>query len=205
MDWPLLLKGIALGFSIAAPVGPIGILCIQRTLARGRVAGFVSGLGAATADTVYGLLAVLGIGFLTDLMIDQQAWLRLFGGLFLTALGARLFFKPPPDQSGTGQPDRASGYLVMYTTTFVLTISNPMTILAFSAVITGLGAVRGQALLLVLGVFLGSTIWWLVLATGAGYLRSLLNPRTMVWVNRIAGAAIVGFGVVISLVGIGAL
>lgn len=205
MDSYLLLKGIALGFSIAAPVGPIGILCIQRTLDRGRLAGFVSGLGAATADTLYGLMAVLGIGFLNDLLIGGQAWLRLFGGVFLIALGSRLFFKAPPDQSGSGVADRASGYLVMYTTIFVLTISNPMTILAFSAVMTGLGVIQGRALVLVLGVFLGSTMWWMILALGAGSVRSLMSPRVMAWINRLAGAAIVGFGLVISVIGIRSL
>ena len=113
MDWPLFLKGIALGFSIAAPVGPIGILCIQRTLIQGRAAGFVSGLGAATADAIYGFLAVLGVGFLTGALIDHQTWLRLFGGLFLTVLGARLFFRRPSEQTQAKDPDKGAGYLVM--------------------------------------------------------------------------------------------
>lgn len=200
MDWPLLLKGLAVGFSIAAPVGPIGILCIQRTLSQGRLAGFVSGLGAATADAAYGLLAALGVSFLTGLLIDQQIWLRLLGGLFLTGLGARLLFSKPP--AGAKEPAKGTGYLVWYSTTFFLTITNPMTIIAFSAVITGLGVVKGQALLLVSGVFLGSALWWVVLAAVAGLFRERINPVAMGWINRLAGTAIVGFGIAVSMAGI---
>ncbi len=205
MDWPLLLKGLAIGFSIAAPVGPIGILCIQRTLSLGRLAGFVSGLGAATADTVYGLLAALGMSFLTDLLIDHQAWLRLLGGLFLIGLGVRLCLKKPPAGDRGEEPAARAGYVALYSTTFLLTISNPMTILAFSAVITGFGVVEGQALFLVLGIFAGSALWWVVLAGLAGLVRGRINRPVMLWVNRLAGTAIVGFGLAVSLVGIGAL
>ncbi len=205
MDRFLLVKGIILGFSIAAPVGPIAILCTQRTLAQGRTAGFVSGLGAATADAVYGLIAALGVSFLTQALIDQQAWLRLFGGLFLTALGTRLFFKAPASGEGTREPAGGTGLLVMYSTTFILTISNPMTIIAFSAVFTGLGAVKGSALVLVTGIFLGSSLVWLILALGAGFFKGRITPKAMTWINRLAGATIVCFGVTIMVIGIRAL
>ena len=205
MDFPLLTKGAAIGFSIAAPVGPIGILCIQRTLSRGRLAGFISGMGAATADTVYGLLAALGLSFLTALLVEHQAWLRLLGGLFLLGLGVRLFLKQPPAEEGGQETAPGNGYLAMYSTTFLLTISNPMTIIAFSAVITGFGAVEGQAMVLVLGIFLGSALWWVVLAFLAGLVRGVINRSVMVWVNRLAGTAIVGFGLAVSVVGIRAL
>ncbi len=205
MGWTPFLKGLILGFSIAAPVGPIAILCVQRTLARGRWAGFVSGLGAATADALYGLVAVLGVGFLTEALLGRQAWMRLLGGLFLVALGARLFFQAPPDQTGTREPDKSAGYLVMYSTTFLLTLSNPMTVIAFSAVFTGLGAVGGSVPVLIGGVFSGSALWWAVLAVGAGYLRRLISPAAMGLINRLAGTAIVGFGIVVTGAGIMAL
>jgi threonine/homoserine/homoserine lactone efflux protein len=198
MNAALLLRGLAIGFSIAAPVGPIGVLCIRRTLAQGRVHGLVSGLGAATADAVYGLVAGFGLTFVSDALVGQQFWLRLGGGLFLCYLGVRTFLAAPAEEAESA---RAVGLVGSYASTLVLTLTNPVTILSFAAVFAGLGLAGageeyGAALTLVLGVFGGSALWWLLLSAVAGWLRTRLTPRALRWVNRISGIVITGFGLV---------
>ena len=199
MDASFLVRGLILGFSIAAPVGPIGILCIRRTLAEGRTVGVVSGLGAATADLVYGILTGFGLTFVSSLFVGQQVWFRLIGGIFLLYLGISTFITRPAGQAAhvNSQPGRL---LSAYFSTFLLTLSNPMTILSFAAVFAGmgLGAVQGSYMdagLLVGGVFLGSAAWWLLLSTGVNRLRSRVNANVLTWVNRAAGVILAGFGI----------
>lgn len=196
MDLWALGRGALIGFAIAAPVGPIGVLCIRRTLADGRAAGFVSGLGAASADTIYGLVAALGLGAVAEALAGAGIWLRLLGGLFLCYLGLRTLLERPAERpaAATGR-----GLAGAYASTFLLTITNPATILSFAAVFAGLGAAggvggAGSALLLVAGVFLGSAAWWLLLSSGVGLLRDRLTPRALRWVNIVAGLVILGFG-----------
>jgi threonine/homoserine/homoserine lactone efflux protein len=162
MDFTFLLEGLVIGFSIAAPVGPIGMLCIRRTLAEGRLSGIASGLGAATADAVYGCVAALGLTFISNILIDQQVWLRLIGGLFLCYLGIKTFLARPTKRAAL---TKGNGLVGAYASTFFLTLTNPMTILSFSAIIAGLGlASAGRNFIsagaLVLGVFIGSSLWW---------------------------------------------
>jgi threonine/homoserine/homoserine lactone efflux protein len=199
----LFLEGVAIGFAVAAPVGPIGVLCIRRTLAEGRASGFVSGLGAATADAAYGSVAALGLTFVTGLLVGAAAWLRLFGGVFLVFLGVRTFLSRPdvrPAAAGRG------GLLGAYASTFGLTLANPSTILSFAAIFTGLAAgSMGDALYamsLVLGVFCGSTLWWFVLSGATSLFRAKLSAGGLRWVNRISGVVLAGFGVV-ALSGLG--
>src|SRR5215213_1335439 len=133
----LFLEGVAIGFAVAAPVGPIGVLCIRRTLAEGRASGFVSGLGAATADAAYGSVAALGLTFVTGLLVGAAAWLRLGGGVFLVFLGVKTFLSRPaerPVAAGRG------GLPGAYASTLALTLANPSTILSFAAIFTGLAA-----------------------------------------------------------------
>ncbi|MFC2082483.1 LysE family translocator [Candidatus Bipolaricaulota bacterium] len=196
MDMTFLLRGLVIGFSIAAPVGPIGVLCIRRTLADGRVSGLVSGLGAATADAIYGCVAGFGLTFISSFLVSQQTWLRIIGGLFLCYLGLRTLLKRSSDQPAA---DRARGILGAFASTFFLTLTNPMTIISFAAIFAGLGLAGAagsymSASILVLGVFLGSAAWWLLLSTGFSLFRSKFNPQSMQWVNRISGAVITGFG-----------
>lgn len=196
MDIPLFFRGLLVGFSIAAPVGPIGVLCIRRTLAEGRAAGLVSGLGAATADAMYGCVAGFGLTFISGVLIDQQLWLRLFGGLFLCYLGLKTLFSKPAEQAATAEK---SGLVGSYASTFLLTVTNPMTILSFAAIFAGLGLANtdgsyASALILVLGVFLGSAAWWLLLSGGVGLFREQFNARGLLWVNRISGVVITLFG-----------
>jgi len=194
MEATTILSGVALGFAIAAPVGPIGVLCIRRTLAEGRLVGFISGLGAATADAIYGALAASGLAFTASLASSSTAWLRVAGALFLCWLGLTTFRAPVGD-SNTATGTRAAGILRAYGSTLVLTLSNPLTIASFAGVFAGLGVgVEADAASLVLGVLAGSTLWWLLLSTLAGLLRRHISPRVLVWINRLSGSAILIFG-----------
>jgi len=195
----LLAQGVVLGFSIAAPVGPIGVLCIRRTLQNGFKSGLASGLGAASADATYGAIAAAGLTLAADFLTKQQAWLGMLGGAFLLFLGVRTFRSPPPSADGgdTGENALVGDYL----STFLLTLSNPITIFSFAVLFSGLSAKggaasKGSAYLLVLGVFTGSALWWLTLTSGVSLFRSRFSQRLMRWVNRIAGAVIVAFGLV---------
>ena len=200
MDLTLFFKGLALGFSIAAPVGPIGILCIRRTLAEGRSAGLATGLGAASADAIYGSIAAFGLTAVSGFLVGQSFWLGLVGGAFLVWLGVRTFRAAAPvEEAGASGPLEKRSLLSAYTSTFFLTLTNPMTILSFAAVFAGLGAGiiagnYGAAALLVAGVFGGSALWWLLLSGGVGLARRRLPPGWMGWVNRISGAVICVFG-----------
>ncbi len=193
-----LLRGWLLGFAIAAPVGPIGVLCIRRTLSDGRLIGFLSGLGAATADMLYGAIAAFGVTAVQTLLVRQESWLRLVGGLFLVYLGVRTFLARPADGARVASAPR--GAISAYVTTLGLTLTNPATILSFTLIFAGfrLGQAGGfaAAAVLVLGVFLGSASWWILLSSGVGLLRERFKPSWMVWVNRLAGLLILGFGLV---------
>jgi threonine/homoserine/homoserine lactone efflux protein len=200
----LLFKGVIIGLAIAAPIGPIGVLCIRRTLAEGRISGFVSGLGAATADAIYGSVAALGLTFVANLLVSGEMWLRLVGGSFLVFLGVRTFLARPAERTAsTGK----SGLPGAYASTLFLTLTNPATILSFAAIFAGLGAgsTGGDVLSdmsLVLGVFIGSALWWLVLSGVTSLFRARLSMRGLRWVNRISGTVLATFGV-LALSGLG--
>ena len=161
IDISFLVKGMIIGISIAAPVGPIGLLCVRRTLTRGRAAGIISGLGAATADAIYGCIAGFGLTFVSSILISQRNNLRLIGGAFLCYLGIRTFLSKPARQAVMV---KGSSLFGDYISTFFLTLTNPMTILSFTAIFAGLGLVGAggsyaSASVLVLGVFIGSSSW----------------------------------------------
>ena len=204
MDWAFLGRGLVIGFSIAAPVGPIGVLCIRRTLSDGRAAGFVSGLGAATADALYGSVAGFGLTAISGVLVGGQAWLRLVGGLVLCYLGLRTLRSRPVEGGGPGSAALpARGLAGAYGTTLVLTLTNPMTIISFAAIFAGLGiaAARdyGSAALLVAGVFTGSALWWFVLSGIASSVRGRMRLGSLRWVNLTAGVIIASFGVLVLL------
>jgi threonine/homoserine/homoserine lactone efflux protein len=197
VDVSFFARGLAIGFAIAAPVGAIGLLCIRRTLAEGRLIGFVSGLGAATADALYGAVAALGLTAVSSAIVAWQDVVRLVGGLFLCYLGVRTALAEPRGDMGGGS---ARGLAAAFASTFALTLTNPTTILSFAAVFAGLGLAttgteRGSAALIVGGVFLGSALWWLILSSVVGGFRRALTPERMRWVNRLSGAVLVAFGV----------
>lgn len=196
---PLLVKGLGIGLALAAPVGPMAILCIRRTLRDGPLFGIVSGLGIASADAAYGAVAAFGISAVASVLLDLEMVLRLVGGLFLLALGARILLKAPvPAEESPG--NSGSHFAGAYVSCFILTITNPTTILTFVAIFAGLGLVsRGgdyaAAISLVAGVFIGSMLWWLALCGSVSLLRRRMGPAVMAWINRISGMVIAAFGI----------
>ncbi|WP_425807536.1 LysE family translocator [Desulfitobacterium sp. Sab5] len=198
MDLAFLIKGVIIGFSIAAPVGPIGVLCIRRTLAEGRLSGFLSGIGVATADAAYGMIAGFGLTSISNFLIGQQIWLRLMGGLFLGYLGIKTFKIKPSDEIISSNKH---GLIGNYFSTFILTITNPMTIISFVAVFAGLGIGTIQtnyysSLVLVIGVFFGSGLWWLTLSTIIDVLGKRFNTKGLIWVNKVSGIIVLIFGLI---------
>ncbi len=192
-----------MGIAIAAPVGPIGLLCIRRTLAQGRSIGLMSGLGAATADGIYGIVAAFGLAALSELLVSQRYLLQIMGGLFLCYLGLATFFAS--SKISTADLDATAtapfGLLVAYASTLFLTLTNPATIFSFMAIFAGLGITQTDYLssvTLVFGVFTGSASWWLVLVSGIVYFRKRLTPHRLDQFNqvltKIFGVLILGFG-----------
>ncbi len=192
------LRGVIIGLAVAVPVGPIGILCIRRTLAFGRLQGFVSGLGAASADAVYGAIAAFGLTSVSSVLIGQQRIIQAVGGLFLLYLGISIFRSRPAEDN----LDRAvSSRITSYLSTFALTLANPTTIFSFAAIFAAFGLANGEnefraATAMVSGVFCGSALWWLILAGITGFARNWLQGDRIRWVNRSAGVIIGVFGVV---------
>lgn len=195
----IFLKGLMLGFSIAAPVGPIGVLCIQRTLRYGRLAGIASGLGAALADAFYGMVVVVGLTSLTQCLLTNQKLLALFGGLFLIYLGVKTLLQKSP--SLTDHTMQATTLTHNFLSTFALTLTNPMTMLAFAAMLTSISVyttTQGTLLtnsLFVSGVFIGSMLWWIFLALITGSLRSMMNQKLHAIINYISGSIICLYGI----------
>ena len=206
MDIGLFGRGLLVGFSIAAPVGPIGVLCIRRTLTLGLLAGLLSGLGAATADAVYGAIAAYGLTAISGILVGQSFWFRLVGGIFLIYLGVQTFLaKPATKPAELVGLANAQGLAGVYFSTVVLTMTNPATTMSFAAVFAGLGlastgasspAAHLAAITLVLGVFVGSALWWLLLSSVVSVLRSAFKLNLLQWLNRVSGAVLIMFGVV---------
>jgi threonine/homoserine/homoserine lactone efflux protein len=197
----LFLKGVVVGLSMAVPVGPIGILCIRRTLLEGRLSGFVSALGLATADVIFGCIAGFGVTFISDFLVSHQVWFRLIGGLFLCAIGLKVLLTKFVEREA---PSRGKGLLGAFTSMFFLTLTYPMTILILLGVFAGLGIgnTRGDyaaIAALVFGVFIGSILWWAILSSFIGSLRDRLKTQNWQWVNKISGILITGFGVAVFL------
>lgn len=194
----LFIKGLIIGFAIAAPVGPIGVLCIQRSLHDGFKIGLMTGLGAAFADGSYGLIAGFGLTALSSFLVTQQYWIRLVGGLFLLYLGVKLFLTPP-QQRLEGSEDKSG--IHAFGTTYLLTLTNPATILSFIAIFAGLGLNTTStdyihAIILVLGITLGSAVWWLLLSCGVAFiLHHRLSPAVMRRINKFSGMIILAFAV----------
>jgi threonine/homoserine/homoserine lactone efflux protein len=185
------VKGIVVGIVIAVPVGPVGVMCIRRTVFEGKLAGFVSGLGAATADAVFGIIAGFGLTVVSDWLLGYQQWLRIVGACLLLAVGGHSLLARRRSKLGSApNPESLSWY---YVSTFALTLTNPITILAFLAIfaavgLTGAEATLGRAAILVLGVWVGSLLWWLALSFGVGYFFRSFEPRHLTWINRGSGA-----------------
>lgn len=199
VELPLYVKGLIVGLAIAVPVGPIALLCFQRSISAGWPAGLATGLGAALADSYYGAIAALGLSLVQNFLVDHRRAIALAGGTFLCLLGIKSLFTRL--SATAAKPKRsAMGLLGDFASTFVLTLANPMTILAFIAIFAVMDtAAAGRsfsgAMELVLSVLAGSAIWWLCLSIGIGVFRHRLDDTARRWISRISGAMIIGFGV----------
>ncbi len=192
------LKGFIIGLSIAAPVGAIGVLCIRRTVTYGYKYGLFSGMGAATADGLYGSIAAFGLTFISDFLISQKFWLQLIGGVFLCYLGIKTFLSKP---SNNNIKDGVVSISNAYFSTLFLTLTNPMTIVAFVGIFAGLGMSNSSgdymsAGLLMCGVFFGSALWWIILSSVVSIFRNKISLKGLSWINKLSGLIILGFGII---------
>lgn len=206
MDMIFFFKALAIGFAIAAPVGPIGALCIQRTLKRGLPAGLAVGLGAALADGTYGAVAAFGLVSVMDFFVAWQDVLKIGGGMFLILLGIKAILihadtGPAPKRPALPflAPGGRLGLAGEVVTTYALTLTNPMTILSFIAIFAGLGLMHagGETAMsvgLAVGVFVGSALWWVLLSGLVTAIRGRIPDTALPWINRFAGALLIGFG-----------
>ncbi len=194
-----LVNGMVVGFSASIPLGPIGVLCIQKTINKGRMSGFMSGMGAASADTIYAIIAGFGLSFITNFIVSQQLVLRIIGAIILFYLGIRIFRTNPAIQIRR-EGRKSKNILADYFSILFLTLSNPLTIFLFGAVFAGFGIIEGNAdfksvLLLVTGVFIGALTWWTLLTGVVNLFRSKFRLKRIWWINKITGILIMVFSV----------
>ncbi|MFZ0004578.1 MAG: LysE family transporter [Methanoregula sp.] len=199
MSVGLFINGIIIGIALAAPVGPIAFLCIQRSLANGSLHGISSGLGVATADAFYATVAAFGLALISDFLLARQRFFRLFGGLALIVIGIRIVFSEPPQSAITQEKE---SFIADYSTMLVIALANPLTILFFTIIIPGFGVVISgntwlNPAIFVIGVFLGELGWWIFLCGTLGSMRDYLTRERLHLINRIAGFVIALFGAVL--------
>jgi threonine/homoserine/homoserine lactone efflux protein len=210
MDPTFFTRGFVIGLTVAMAIGPMSVLTMRRTIAHGQLYGLVSGLGIATADATYGAVAAFGLTAVTAALVGARTALGLVGGVFLVWLAIRtLRVRPAATTTTTAtatedRPGLPGGYL----STYGLTMTNPTTILSFAAIFAGFGLAGGgllDAVVLTVGVFLGSSLWWVILTSAVGLFRTWLTPVVLVWINRVSGAVLLGFGVLAIGLAAGAL
>ncbi|HEX6978794.1 MAG TPA: LysE family transporter [Alphaproteobacteria bacterium] len=197
----LFLKGLAVGFVIAAPVGPINIMCVRRTIVHGRFAGIISGFGAAVADTLLGAIAVFGLAFVTAFLQAERLWLTIGGIVLLVVLGIRALVRPPPKLVSGRDPSSLIGD---FTSTLFLTLSNPVTIISFVGVFAAFGLDADDQVgfsdwVVLLGVFSGSMGWWLILTGLVGLFHGRFTETGLMWANRITGVLLLAAAAVVSV------
>lgn len=197
---PLLFffKGVAAGFVVAAPVGPVAVLCIRRTIANGLVSGYATGLGAAVADMLYGMVAALGVSFIADFLSDNGVAFRLVGGIVLVVMAVRMALSRAQSAEDRGTHNLIGDFV----SALVVTGTNPITLIAFGVVFTTIGvASAGQSFeraeALILGVLVGAMGWWLSLVWLTALLRRSVGDFPILWVNRISAAIVMGCGVLV--------
>jgi threonine/homoserine/homoserine lactone efflux protein len=197
LEIPLFIKGFMIGLVVAAPLGPIGIICLQRTLSKGYLAGLFSGLGISTADAIYGALAVFGVTAISSFLISQELWLRVIGGIVICGLGIRIYRQAGYQKIAA--PSNNKSCFGAYFSALVFTLMNPALIISFTAIFASWGIVYTRsnyfsALLLIVGVFSGSAIWWVFLSGLASRLKTQFTNTLIQKINHISGELIAGFG-----------
>jgi len=200
LDYLLLLKGIIVGISTSAPLGPLGILCIQRTINKGVLSGLVSGLGAAVADIIYAAIAGFGISIIADFLKEYQMLIRILGGIVLLIVGIMIFRSNPIKQIRQ-QKAQKRNYVSDFISSFVITFTNPITIVVFGAVFASLGLDQvtnlNPIVLTLLGIFAGALLWWLALTIFINIFRNKIRLRNLWWINKITGIVVSVFGLAI--------
>lgn len=204
MDINLLFKGFIAGIVVTVPIGPVGLLCTHRILASGRMHGLISGLGAATADVIYSWVVALGLTIVSDFLVKEQMWFRLFSGIFLCLLGVKAFLTR---RAKTGALADKLCHFNNFSSTLLLTLANPMSILVFAGIFAGLGIVGsgsswGNAIPLVAGVFLGSMFWCVLLSVCVGVFHKRITDKTLVLIARIFGGILTTIGIVVIIIAI---
>lgn len=197
----LFLQGSLIGFSMAIPVGPVGMLCIQHSLRRGLAGGLIAGLGAALADALYGGMAGFGVSLLSHVMTSYQIWLQMFGALLLSILGIKIFKSQPTEletSKAAFSPSR------IFFSTFALTLTNPLTLLCFAAVYASFGITPSDedilpGIMLSLGVLLGAALWWMLLSITVAFIGKKYQIASIPLFNRISGGVLTGCGCLASL------
>ncbi len=201
----LILSGLAIGIIVAAPIGPVNLICIRRTLAFGPVNGFLSGLGAALGDSVFGIVTAFGLTAIAQLIKGFYVPLQIVGGLMLIGFGVHTFFARPKKRAldETNADKGASTLVGAIVSTFALTITNPATLFGFTALFAGLGSLIGEkprfveAAVLVGGVAGGSVAWWFTITTIVGLFHKNIDDNVMTWINRAMGCAITLFALAV--------
>lgn len=203
MELIFIIKGLIIGISVSAPVGPVGILCMQKTINKGFRSGFVAGAGAASADIIYAVIAGFSLTFISDFLIDNQFVIRLIGGIFLAILGLKIFTTNPVKQIRKHQAE-GKKYFTDFFTSFAVTISNPITILAFGTIFAGFKMINTQSSIvqvttLVTTVFLGALFWWASLVGLVSIFKKRIRLRNLWWINKITGLLIIIFAIIIAV------
>ena len=194
MDVWFFLKSLSIGMAVAAPVGPMSLLCIHRTLDRGRGAGLVFGAGVAAADLTYAAIAAFGVTAVSSLLLAGTFWIKLVGSLLLVVLGVRISLAAPRADnraSSAGSGGRT------FLTAYGLTMTNPPTILFFAGIFASVASIASvsRSFTFAAGVFAGSMLWWAILTTLVSKSAALFRPSVMLWINRVSGIVLIGFAV----------
>jgi len=199
LDLLFIIKGLLIGISVSAPLGPIGVLCIQRTLNKGFKSGLVSGIGAASADIIYAIIAGFSITYISDFLIEYQTYIRIIGGTFLILVGVRIALSNPAKQIRKLRI-KGNNFYKDYITSFLITVSNPITILAFGAFFAAFNMISKNGgdfpiVIMIITVFSGSLLWWLSLIGIVTIFKKRIRLRNLLWINRITGILIVLFAI----------
>ncbi|MCT4614796.1 MAG: LysE family transporter [Marinifilaceae bacterium] len=199
MDLHYILKGIIVGLTVSIPLGPIGVIIIQKTIQKGRMAGFLAGMGAAVADLFYASVAAFGLGVVMNFIKEQEFYLQLVGSLILAIVGMKIFYTNPVKQLRSHKSSK-KGFLEDFLSIFLLTITNPIAVFVFVAIFAGASFINTDSgitneLFLIIGVFLGGALWWYTLSTVINIFRKKFRLKQLFWINRISGIIIAILGV----------
>ena len=204
MVFEYIIKGIIVGIAVTAPVGPLGILCIQRTINRGFFSGLVTGIAAAFADILYAIIAGFGVSVIADFLEVNQLVIRIIGGIIVTSLGIRIYISNPAKQYRRQKTQKRT-YISDFISGFLITITNPIVIIVFGAVFASLGLDKAESgksvVITILGVFTGAVGWWFSLTILVNIFRDKINFRKLWWINKITGVLVVvfGLGIIVSV------